>query len=217
MEKHNQDGAVNVLLVPLLLACLCFLGALGFGMWAFGERQDYKNNVDKKIAAAVAIAKQQEGTIKDKQYAEAAKLPFKTYTGPEQYGSIALQYPKTWSGYVAVGTDGTVIDGYFNPDIVPSTQDQTATFALRMEVVDQSYSEVVESLGDQEGLSIQPYALPKLPNVVGIKASGQIEPEKKGVIVVLPVRDKTLKLYTESTNFESDFTNNILPNLTFAP
>lgn len=219
MKKHNQDGAINVLLIPLILASLFLIGALAFGFWAFGERQDYKDNVDQKISAAVVVAKQQEGAVKDKQYAEAAKLPFKTYNGPEQYGSIALQYPKTWSAYVSVGDGrgGTALDGYFNPDVVPSVSEDTNTFALRVEVVSSSYSSVLRGFQNQKDVTITPYALPKLPKVIGVRISGQIEQDKKGSMVILPVRDKTLKVYTEADTYLSDFDNNILPNLSFAP
>jgi hypothetical protein len=219
MNKHNQDGAINVLLVPLILASLFLIGALAFGFWAFGERQDYKDNVDAKISAAVVAAKQAEGKVKDKQYAEAAKLPFKTYNGPEQYGSIALQYPKTWSAYVSVGDGrgGTALDGYFNPEVVPSVSQSTNTFALRLEVLSNSYSDVLRSFQNKDDVTITPYALPKLPKVVGVRVDGQIEQDKKGSMIILPVRDKTLKVYTEADTYMSDFNNNILPNLSFAP
>lgn len=218
MNKHNQDGAVNVLLIPLILASLFLIGALAFGFWAFGERQDYKNNSDQKVSAAVVVAKQQEGVVKDKQYAEAAKLPLKTYNGPEQFGSIALQYPKTWSAYVVVGSNGDAsLDGYFNPDVVPSTDDENSMFALRLQVVDNPYSDELQDYQDNEEVTISPYALPKLPKVIGVRISGQIEENKKGSMVVLPVRDKTLKIFTESETYLNDFDNNILANLTFSP
>lgn len=218
MNKHNQDGAVNVLLIPLILASLLLLGTATFGFWAFGERQDYKNNADQKIVAAVTLAKQQEGALKDKQYAEAAKLPLKTYNGPEQYGSIALQYPKTWSAYVAQGTGNDAsLDGYFNPDVVSSVDDKNSTFALRLQVVNNTYSEELQNYQDTEGVTITPYALPKVPKVIGVRITGQIEENKQGSMVVLPVRDKTLKIYTEAQAYLSDFDNNILPNLTFSP
>ncbi|MDB5170119.1 MAG: hypothetical protein JWN82_515 [Candidatus Saccharibacteria bacterium] len=218
MRKHNQNGAINVLVLPLILASLFLIGALGFGFWAYGERQDYKNNSDQKAAAAVVIAKQQEAAVKDKQYAEAAKLPLKTYNGPEEYGSLALQYPKTWSAYVVTGEGSDAgLSGYFNPDFVPTVGAESSTFALRIEVVDSAYSEVLSDYSDQEGVTITPYALPKLPKVIGVKVDGQIEDAKKGSMVILPVRDKTLKIYTEADAFMADFNNNILPNLTFSP
>lgn len=217
MIKHNQDGSINVLLVPLILAVVFLFGTLGFGFWAFAGRQDYKNNVDAKIADAVVIAKKEEATRKDKQYAEAAKNPLRTYTGPEQYGSVSLQYPKTWSAYVSAGSRGEPLDGYFNPDVVPSVNDENSAFALRLQVLEQSYNDAVSTYEGLEGVTITPYTLPKLPNIVGIKVQGQLEDEKQGIMIVLPVRDKTLQVFTQMEAFYGDFNNIILPNLTFSP
>jgi Flp pilus assembly protein TadG len=219
MIKHNQEGTVNSLLLPLILAVVFFIAALGFGGWAFSSRQDYKDNSDQKAAVAAASAKATEAENKDKQYAEEAKSPYKTYTGPEQYGTISLTYPKTWSGYVSTGSQSaSPLNGYFNPNVVPSVTDQNSTFALRIEVVNSAYNDVLRNFNTQNGaVSISPYALPKVPKVVGAKATGQIENQKQGTMIVLPVRDKTLKIYTESTAFQSDFDNIILPNLTFVP
>ncbi|HEY1064169.1 MAG TPA: hypothetical protein VGE30_02605 [Candidatus Saccharimonadales bacterium] len=218
MNKHNQDGSVNVLLLPLILASVFFVGALGFGVWAFTERQDYKNNYDEKAAVAVAEAKKQEGALKDKQYAEAAKLPLKTYNGPQQFGSIAVQYPKTWSAYV-VGAAGGAEDfaAYFHPDAVPQVDEESSSFALQIEVVSETYDSVLSEFQDAEGVSVTPYSLPKLAKVVGVRVDGQIEENKRGSMIVLPLRDKTIKIYTEAESFLSDFNNNILPNLTFSP
>lgn len=218
MIKHNQEGATSLVL-PLTLSVLAFVGALGFGLWAYAGKQDYKNNTDEKIAVAVAEARTAEAESKSKQFAELAKQPLKTYTGPEQYGSVVLQYPKTWSAYVSAGSAGSSapLDGYFNPDVVPSVADTNNTFALRIEVLDRAYSEVLKSFSSKKDISITPFALAKVPKVVGVKIQGQLENDKKGSMVILPVRDKTLQVYTESDNYQNDFNNIILPNLSFSP
>jgi len=46
--------------------------------------------------------------------------------------------------------------------------------------------------------------------------NGQIEPNKTVSMVILPLRDKTIEISTQGDQFRSDFTNNILPNLTFS-
>lgn len=216
MIKHNQDGAINPLLLPLIIAGVLFISALIFGGWAYSSRQDFKNNTDQKIGLAVTAAEASESERKDKEFAEIAKSPLKTYAGPEQFGSLKLQYPKTWSGYVsAIGNEN--LEGYFNPNVVPDVADENATFALRIQVLDQTYDNVIAEFDGQEGIVATAYALPKLPNVVGLKLSGQIEQDKQGVMIILPVRDKTIKLFTESKDFENDFNNIILANLTFSP
>lgn len=218
MKKHNQDGAVNVLLVPLVLASLFLIGALTFGYWAFSSRQDYKDNVDQKVSAAVTVARREESISKDKAFAQAEKNPFKIYNGPEQYGSIAVTYPKTWSAYVdSTKNSGATVDGYFAAGAVPSITDDNSTFALRVQVLSQAYSEVLRSFTGQPGITTTPYALPKVPKVVGVKMTGQIEDDKTGTMVILPLRNTTLEIYTTAPAFNGDFNDIILPNFTFAP
>lgn len=222
MIKHNQDGYVNALLVPFILCVVLLLGAIGFGAWAFAGRQDYKTNTDQKVAAAVVVAKQQESSDKDKAFAEAEKNPLKTYNGPEAYGSIQLSYPKTWSGYVDdSGTGSALVNGYFYPGVVPSVNGQSNLFALRVQVINQSYSQVLNSLSSQQQsgkLTVSAYALPKVPKTVGVLLSGSIGGDNRsGTMVVLPLRDKTLEISTDGTQFGGDFNNIILPNFSFSP
>jgi hypothetical protein len=219
MRLKSQDGAINALVLPLVLAVLLLIGAAVFGAWAYSGRQDYKNNVDKKIAAAVVLAKQDEDKVKDAQFAEENKRPLKTYTGPSAYGSIAIQYPKTWSAYVSdTGSDDPYVDGYFAPNAVPDAQDPNSNFALRVQVSATSYNDTMQQFQDNEGtVTVQPYALPKVPKVVGAIVTGAIEEGKTGTMVILPLRNTTLKLWTESPSFKSDFNNIILPNASFSP
>jgi hypothetical protein len=224
MIKHNQDGAVSGVAISLILSVVLLIGAVAFGAWAFMSRQDYKDNTDQKIIAAVTVAKQQESTAKDKQFAEDEKKPLRSYQGPEVYGSLTLQYPKTWSGIVDDnGKSGaTLIDGFFYPNIVPSITDTASIFALRVQVISQPYAEVLKTLtalqqDKEKPVSITPYALPKVPKVVGVQVSGALPNSKTGMMVILPLRSETLQIWTEGNQFTGDFTNSILPNLSFLP
>jgi len=219
-KTWGEQGQLNVLLVPVILLTLLFLGAAGFGIWAFGQRTDFKDNVDTKIQAAVSANTKAVQANDQKTYAEAAKSPLKTYVGPEQYGSIHVTYPKTWSAYVDTTSSSTPVNGYWYPDVVPSAQDQTASFALRVQVVQSSYSQVVSNysaLQKSGKVTVAPYALPKVPGQVGVIIQGQIESNRQGSMVVLPLRDKTFEIWTESSAFLPDLMNNVLQNTTFSP
>jgi hypothetical protein len=220
MSMKSEVGAINVLLLPLILSFVLLIGVAVFGVWAFGSRQDYKDNVDAKIATAVAAAKVAEDKVKDTQFAEESKNPLKTYTGPAAYGSITINYPRTWSGYVSDSTNNDpYVDGYFSPNVVPDTQDQNSNFALRVQVTSQSYSDSLQQYQNinDGSVSIQPYALAKVPTIVGVIVTGKVEPDRQGVMVILPLRNTTLKLWTESASFKNDFNNIILPNASFSP
>jgi hypothetical protein len=69
---------------------------------------------------------------------------------------------------------------------------------------------------------IKPYALPRVPKAVGVQISGKLpindgNGEKTGVMVILPLRSQTIKLWTEGTQYTKDFNKYILPNFSFSP
>ena len=218
----SGDSRGNVLLVPVVALAVLFVSAAIFAVWAFGGKQDYKNNVDSKIAAAVASNTQKVQAADAKQYAETAKNPLKTYTGPDAYGSVKVTYPKTWSAYIDTTSQSTPLNAYFNADFVPSV-DSKQPYNLRVEVVANSYDNEMKafsSLVKSGGVTAAPYSLPKVPKAAGSILTGQIvrtNRDSKGTLVLLTMRDKTLEVWTESPTYLGDFNTYILPNLTFSP
>jgi len=213
----NERGSLNILLIPLIFAVLFFFGAAGFGAWAYMERQDYKDNSDEKSAAAVAVAVNKTKSEKDNEFVEKEKEPLKSYVGPESLGSITFQYPKTWSTYVNQPANNTITI-LSNSDIVVGGQ--SSSYALRVEVVSQTYDTVVGTFDNAvktKKVTATAYALPKVPKTVGLRFDGAIATDRQGAIVILPLRDKTVKISVESTNYLKDFNGIILPNFTFSP
>ena len=218
--KDEERGA-SALALPLVLAVVFLIGALVFGGWAFSQMEDYRNNVNTKIAAAVVVAKQQEDGVKDAAFALQEQQPLNTYAGPAAYGSVTIHYPKTWSAYVSDDTNSSpFINGYFYPSVVPDIQNQNSAFALRVQVIQQAYS---NALSGEQGYvqsgqaKLVPYSAPKVSSVIGSRIDGKLPNGKSGSMVILPLRNMTLELWTESPSFQNDFNNNILPNFTFAP
>lgn len=221
MNRLNQRGAINILLIPFVLLLIFFFGTAGFAVWAFSERGHYKDESDQEVAVAVQQAIKDTQEADAVKYAEEAKKPYDTYIGPAAYGNITINYPKTWSAYVAEAErGGNPINGYFQPKIVPSVTDQEKTFALRVELVQQSYDTILtqfKSSLNAGKVTIAPYKLDKVPSVVGSRVEGQITPKKQGTMIVLPLRNMTLKIWTESNDFKGDLDTHILPNLSFVP
>lgn len=217
----DQRGAMNVLLIPLIVSVLLFFGALAFGLWAYSSRQDYKNNVDQKIAAAVEVAKTETATEKDNEFIEREKLPLQEYKGPSSLGSVSVKYPKTWSAHVieAEGNSGNLLDGYFHPGFVPDTGGDTG-FALRMQIVSENYAESLKQFDSnvkQGKTSAKPYKPVNVTNIVGMRLTGELPDQKSGIMVLIPLRDRTIKLWTESDQYARDFDKNILANFKFSP
>jgi len=215
-------------IVATVILAILFIAALVFGIWAYQGRQNYKNNSDKKVAAAVTSAQKAQAAKDQASFDQQLKAPYKTFAGSATYGSIGFSYPKTWSVYVDSSSSDEPINGYFYPDIVPSTQGNNA-FALRVELVGSAYSDVLNNFGPQisDGtVTASAYIPPKMNGVAnaqpGMMLVGAIGQDNgngttQGAMVILKVRDKTLEVYTQSNSFLSDFNNIVLPDLTFKP
>ena len=225
MIKHNQVGGVSGLGISLVMAIILLVASIAFGVWAFGSRQDYKNNVDAKISTAVTAAKAQAAITETAQLAQDEKRPLNTYNGPPQYGSIVLQYPRTWSGYVdTTDTNNTaLLDGYFAPGVVPSISNQASVFAVHIQILNQAYAQAVQALTSQAGgttpVTSTVYALPKLPNIVGVELNGQLQTGQTDnvTMVVLPMRADTIEISTVGSTYLGDFNNIVLKNFSFSP
>jgi hypothetical protein len=223
--SYNSGSGRRGSIVTIVLAVLLVVAVI-FGGWAFSKMNHYKNDADKIAADAVSKAKKDQALQLQAQFAEQSKSPFKTFHGSPTYGSISFNYPKTWSAYVDLSSTSEPINGYFQPDVVPGVQSNTA-FALRVEVVNTDYSQVMQQLASyisQGALTAKAYVPPKLQGVAnvvpGTYLSGQINNQdqtQRGNMLVIKVRDKTLEIYSESNSFAADFNNTVLSSLTFAP
>jgi len=226
MRKQNEVGSSSVAFANIF--CILFIAAASFGVWAFMGRQDYKNNSDQKSAAAVEAAKKAQAAELQKKFDEDYKNPNKTYQGPVAFGSVTFSYPKTWSAYVDESGSAEPINGYFYPDKVPSISGDKTAYALRVELLNTTYSQILQQYSSQiksGKVKASAYVPPKMKDVAnvqpGTKLDGVINHtssgDQNGSMVIVQVRDKTLKIYTESQQFMNDFNNIVLPNLTYLP
>lgn len=217
-QNHVPVWAWIVLSVLGLLT----IGGAVFGFWAYGERQTYKNDTDAIVAREVETAKAQQVEEDALRFAEEAKNPLKPFTGPSSYGSINLLYPKTWSGYIDASNDSTTpFLALFHPDTVTAAGDNEGpAVALKVEVLEEEYSTVVkdrEQKLESGELTASAYAFPKQPDEVGIRFVGKITDEFVGTEILIPLRDKTIVVTTQTDQFLKDFNTYILPNFNFEP
>ncbi len=218
MIRNSRGSILSLTLMILELAIIVGLSVFSYNTYL--SRQDYKNNVDSKIAAAVLVAKNQQQTVDNVSYQNQIKYPLANYTGPSDYGSISVNYPKTWSAYVDTTSNNYLVDGYFNPNYVPSINSQSMPFSLRVQIVNQTYSSTMNNFSSlqQNGLiKVSAYSLPKVPQVVGVMITGQIVNNLDGTMVVLPLRNETLEIWTIGQNYINDFNSIILPDFSFSP
>jgi hypothetical protein len=216
-----SGGVKNIIVIVVLVILLA--ASLGFGGWAYSQMLSYKNDTDKKINAAVAAAK----TAQTKEVQDAFdNANTKQFQGTSTYGCVSFSYPKTWSAYVDTSNSSEPINAYFHPDQVPGINGKTA-YALRVELIGSDYSQVVQQFSGsikQGTVTAKAYMPPRLAGVAnaqpGTLLSGQIntnDSTQRGSLLIIKVRDKTLKISTQSNDYLNDFNNIILAGLTFAP
>jgi hypothetical protein len=217
--RPERDKPIG-LIISLTLAVIFLLGAIGFGFWAYTNMQDYKYNSDEKVTTAVETAREEVSARKDAEFVEAEKKPTRLYSGPATYGSINFSYPKTWSAFVTDQNSGTTIDGYFHPGVVPGLQSGTG-FALRLQVVSSNYANEVSKWQGQVKsgkVKVSAYKAPLMQSVTGTRVEGEIQSKLQGVLVLLPLRDKTIEISTLSKDqFAGDFDSIVLPSFSFEP
>lgn len=221
--KLNRNGSVNLTALVLVCTIVLLIVSFIFAVWAYSGRQHYKNNVTSIVNTSVQKAVAQQQTIDTNKFNIEQESTLTTYKGPADYGSIVLMYPKTWSAYINTqnnsnGNSSYPLDAYFSPNYLTSvTDDGTTDFALRVQVESQSYSQILMQYDSQSGITVSPFALPKVSNDVGVEVTGQIQNNVTGTLVILPLRSQALEVWTEGPSFLGIFNSLILPNLSFSP
>lgn len=213
--QSDQRGQIDPLVVPLSISVIVIVGLAIFGLWSFISLRSEQSSLDERVAAAVLEAEQQKAAELEVEFEERSKLPNKTFIADSAVGSLSITYPKTWSGIVKESSGQTPLDATFHPDYVPDSAN--IAYALRVQVVETDYEDEVAKLQSrvEKGvLSVRPLVV---AGEKGLRYDGELKQDVAGSLVLLPLRDKTIKVWTESEAYRSDFTNTIVKNLDYEP
>lgn len=215
----KQGGGLKLLPITIILGVLFFF-TLIFAFWAFAQMQDYKNNSDKKAAAAVIKAEASQETKLNAEFAEKEKSPYKTYQSTADFASVKIVYPKLWGSHVdETSQGGTPVNGFFHPNFVPRLTGDMP-IALRVQVVSTPYAQSLKQYESNVAAGTakaKPITVEGVKGVTGMRFDGKISAQYTGSVVLFPVRDKTLKIWTEIPGNVADLDNIVLKNLTFSP
>ena len=202
--------------VAIILGLTTAAGLAAF-VWAFIERDNYKNNTDSIVAEAVETAKAEQNAINKAAFLEEEKRPYRAFTAPSDFGRVSFNYPKTWAAFNYANSSSSY-SVYFYPLVVPPITTDTA-YALRLDVSNRAYDGVIksfESPASRGEVTVRPFTTTK-DGLSGVRVDGQLSRAINGSAVIFKVRDKTLTVQVDSQEFMGDFNNIILPSLTFIP
>jgi hypothetical protein len=169
-------------------------------------------DVDGQIERAVSDAKKVQRDSDEAEFLEREKNPYYEFVGPEDYGSLSFQYPKTWSQYVSAdATDNGNFEAYFNPGVVEKVVGGDAwggmgVYALRVIIYNNTSVDDITSY--YKSYVDDGYTASKLVTAgqaSGTRYDGYITPELKGSLFVFKLRDKVVVIRTDSEIFRGDF------------
>lgn len=221
MKKHNQLGAIQTAAIIAVVTSVLFVLSLVIAIVFYMGKSDLQKNIDTKVQAGVEVEAKKIEIAMEGQFAEKEKSPTKSFAGPSTIGSVTFNYPKTFSAYVEESQSGsTRLNGFFHPNIVPK-DDPKVLFALRVQVVSTAYEAELKSFANAISsgkAKSKPFTAAAVPDVLGIRIDGEIASGgKQGSLILLPVRDKTLRIWTESAESVPDFDTYVVPSITFVP
>lgn len=212
-KKLDQNGFMNPLVIPLVFSVVILIAASAAAVLYYTKFVEQRDNNQPFIQAAVEKAEITQKTKLNTEFIAREKEPNKIYTSPSELGSVKLVFPKIWSSYVEIG-GSTDISYLGHPNYVPADK---VNYALRMSVTKRVFSSEIKSYdsavkkGELKATAVQ------VSGTTGTRLDGLLKKDQEGSMVIFPLRDKTLRVWTESKEFKGDFDNIVLKGLTFVP
>lgn len=201
----RRSNPVKKWLIMTFVFIFTTLLAGGLATWAFINYLDQKNNVDSKVSAAVAKEVKATQDKAAAEFLEKEKQPNRQFVGPDDYGRLSFDYPKTWSVYEAKDAmAGGTYEAYFNPGVVPvvSTKQQ---YALHVTIEEKDYDKVVDSYKTPVSKGELVSSSVKFDDINGTRLDGNFTKDIRGSAVIFKIRDKTVTIRTDAETFKNDF------------
>lgn len=204
--RHYEHGAVSGSLIAIIALAVLALAFGSTAIWAYVNYSQQKTNVDAKVDLAVAKAKKDQGDADEAKFAEREKEPNRQFVGPDDYGRLTFDYPKTWSVYEAkdVTQNGGTYAAYLNPVTVPPVAD-SQQYALRVTIEEKDYDKVISSYESEVKKGDLRSTAFSANGHSGTRLDGNFSKDIRGAAVIFKIRDKTATLRTDADTFKPDF------------
>ena len=211
-KKLNQVGEINPLIIPLIISVVLFIAAMVAALKYYNDYTVQKDQNQPIIEKAVSDATSAQKKQLEAEFTEREKIPTRNYTSPSELGSVKLSFPKTWSSYV--DNSSSKFDFFAYPSYVPS---KGVNYALRMSITTEQFATALKTYDSQVQKGDLKATAVKGSGVTGTRLDGFLKKDQEGSMVVFPLRDKVLRIWTESKDYQADFNSIVLKNLTFVP
>lgn len=214
MNRVSERGSAKTWLIISIVAITTTVALAGALVWALINYFDQKNNVDTKVSSAVAEARKDQADADEAKFLEREKDPNRQFVGPEDYGRVSFDYPKTWSVYVAEdASGGGAFEAYLNPVSVPPIANDTQ-LALRVNIETGDYDREISSFSRAVNSGELTSSSITLDGVTGTRLDGSFSDDIRGSAVIFRIRDKVVTIRTDAQTFRADF-DKLIQTITF--
>ena len=205
--RTHEQGAVSGSLIAIIGLIVLVLVAGSLAIWAYLNYNEQKSNVDGKINIAVLEGKKEQEDDDEIKFAEREKEPNRQFVGPDDYGRLTFDYPKTWSVYEATNVaKGGNYEAYLNPITVPMVS-STQQYSLRVLIEEKDYDQVVKSYENLVKKGDLRTSATSANGNNGTRFDGSFSKNIRGSSVIYRIRDKTATIQTDADTFKPDFEN----------
>ena len=212
-KMSNGESSLLKIVIIILLSLL-LVGALLLSFYLYTEYVAASTNLESQVKSAVLDAVKEREDELEAEFAEREKTPTRSFSGPENYGSLTVEYPKTWSVYVSNdASDGKTFQAYLHPREIPPISDSTI-LALRIKIEDATLETVSKRYASALKKGTVQSSAVSVNGVDATRYDGQITNNFVGSVVIFRIRDKVVTLETDAEAYREDF-NKILETLTF--
>ena len=205
-KKHDTAGLIKTIVI--IVVSLIAVTFVGLFIWMTLQYNDVRDDVDGQIAVEVAKARDEQAQVDEAEFLEREKYPYKTFSGPADYGQLSFEYPKTWSVYVAEdAATGGDFNAYFNPIQVNAMSKNTIN-ALRVTIRNKSFDDVAaeyQRYMDRKDSNLSVESI-TVNGATANRYTGTIpDTDLSGYVVIFKIRDKTAVMQTDSVLFKDEF------------
>jgi hypothetical protein len=207
LESPRGTASLHLILTIFLGVGMVLFGVLATYAWT--DNSNIHSTLDQRLAKAKteAAAKQKdEDTLANQK---ANELPYYSFVANAQDGAFTLQLPKNWSIYNGRSAAGSVqLNMLSDPETVVDNLGGNAqnTHALVVQLLRQSQTEVLQKYSEKVKLKKLTQSSVEVSGMAAVKLEGAIDEQRHtGILIVLPVRDKTLTFTVQDMKYAEQF------------
>lgn len=192
-------------IIILVITALVAVVFIGLYIHKYIQWNEVSTDVNSQIEQAVAVAIAENTTKMEEEFIEREKNPYRDFMGPEDYGSLSFQYPRTWSVYIASdAVNGGDFAAYLNPtQVEPVSLDSIN--ALRVTIRNSPFDTVARAYENYVTNGKLSFSTRNVGGVLANLYTGTLPNNLQGAVVIFKLRDKTVVLQTDAEIFLQEF------------